>query len=91
VPGLLDWSTMTHNPFMDVTAETTTLYASDHDVFLFLVADTHHIEAVWLVEGSSSPVQGQQLVEARDRMLRQSRKDIVQPSAQHRCRGQLQR
>src|SRR3546814_4379725 len=34
VPGLLDWSTMTHNPFVDVTKDTTTLYASDRDVFL---------------------------------------------------------
>jgi hypothetical protein len=37
VPGVLDWSTMTHNPFVDVTKDTTTLYASDRDVFLFLV------------------------------------------------------
>ncbi|OYV56350.1 MAG: DUF932 domain-containing protein, partial [Acidocella sp. 21-58-7] len=33
VPGVLDWSTMTHNPYVDVTKETTTLYASDRDVF----------------------------------------------------------
>jgi hypothetical protein len=37
VPGVLDWATMTHNPFVDVTKDTTTLYASDRDVFLFLV------------------------------------------------------
>ena len=41
VPGLLDWSTMTHNPFVEVTQDTTTLYASDRDVFLFLVDDAH--------------------------------------------------
>jgi hypothetical protein len=35
VPGLLDWSSMTHNPFVEVTKDTTTLYASDRDVFLF--------------------------------------------------------
>ena len=52
VPGVLDWSTMTHNPFVDVTAETTTLYASDRDVFLFLVDDTHPIEAGRLPDGS---------------------------------------
>ena len=52
VPGVLDWSTMTHNPFVDVTAETTTLYASDRDVFLFLVDDTHPIEAGRLADGS---------------------------------------
>jgi len=45
VPGLLDWSTMRHNPFVEVTKDTTTLYASDRDVFLFLVDDAHPIEA----------------------------------------------
>lgn len=51
VPGLLDWSTMTHNPFVEVTKDTTTLYASDWDVFLFLVDDTHPIEAGRLPNG----------------------------------------
>jgi hypothetical protein len=51
VPGVLDWSTMTHNPYVDVTKETTTLYASDRDVFLFLVDDTHPIEAGRLPNG----------------------------------------
>ncbi len=51
VPGLLDWSTMTHNPFVEVTKDTTTLYASDRDVFLFLVDDTHPIEAGRLLNG----------------------------------------
>jgi len=51
VPGLLDWSTMTHNPFVKVTKDTTTLYASDRDVFLFLVDDTHPIEAGRLSNG----------------------------------------
>ncbi|AFL51501.1 hypothetical protein ABIE78_002665 [Sinorhizobium fredii] len=51
VPGVLDWSTMTHNPFVDVSKETTTLYASDRDVFLFLVDDTHPIEAGRLSNG----------------------------------------
>ncbi len=41
-----------HNPYVDVTAETTTLYASDRDVFLFLVDDTHPIEAGKLPDGS---------------------------------------
>lgn len=52
VPGVLDWQTMTHNPFADITKETTTLYASDRDVFLFLVDDTHPIEAGRLPDGS---------------------------------------
>jgi hypothetical protein len=51
VPGVLDWATMTHNPFVDVTKDTTTLYASDRDVFLFLVDDTHPIEAGRLANG----------------------------------------
>ncbi|MGV1988752.1 DUF932 domain-containing protein [Agrobacterium sp. 22-221-1] len=51
VPGLLDWSTMTHNPFVDITKDTTTLYASDRDVFVFLCDDTHPIEAGRLPNG----------------------------------------
>ncbi|MBM9400815.1 DUF932 domain-containing protein [Gluconacetobacter azotocaptans] len=51
VPGLIDWKTMIHNPYLDVTKETTTLYASDRDVFLFLVDDTHPIEAGRLPNG----------------------------------------
>src|ERR1700738_950306 len=52
VPGVLDWATMTHNPFVDITKDTTTLYASDRDVFLFLVDDTNPIEAGRLPDGS---------------------------------------
>ena len=52
VPGVLDWATMTHHPFVDITKDTTTLYASDRDVFLFLVDDTHPIEAGRLADGS---------------------------------------
>ena len=37
---------------MDVTKETTTLYASDRDVFLFLVDDLNPIEAGLLPDGS---------------------------------------
>jgi hypothetical protein len=37
VPGVLDWSTGVYNPLVDVTKNTTTLYASDRDVFVFLV------------------------------------------------------
>src|SRR5580692_3017436 len=53
VPGVLDWNTMTHNPFVDINNGTTTLYASDRDVFLFLVDDTDPIEAGRLPDGSS--------------------------------------
>lgn len=52
VPGLLDWSTGIYNPNVDVTQDTTTLYASDRDVFLFLVDDLNPIEAGRLPDGS---------------------------------------
>lgn len=52
VPGVLDWNRMMHHPFVDITKDTTTLYASDRDVFLFLVDDTHPIEAGRLPDGS---------------------------------------
>jgi len=51
VPGCIDWSSRVHNPHVDITKETTTLYASDRDVFLFLVDDTHPIEAGRLSNG----------------------------------------
>ncbi len=52
VPGVLDWSTGIYNPNVDVTKDTTTLYASDRDVFLFLVDDRNPIEAGKLPDGS---------------------------------------
>ncbi|MBM7067572.1 DUF932 domain-containing protein [Actibacterium sp. 188UL27-1] len=52
VPGVLDWSTGVYNPTVDVTKDTTTLYASDRDVFLFLVDDLNPIEAGTLPDGS---------------------------------------
>jgi hypothetical protein len=52
VPGVLDWSTGIYNPRVDVTRDTTTLYASDRDVFLFLVDDLNPIEAGRLADGS---------------------------------------
>lgn len=52
VPGVLDWSTGIYNPRVDITKETTTLYASDRDVFLFLVDDLNPIEAGRLPDGS---------------------------------------
>jgi hypothetical protein len=51
VPGVLDWSTGVYNPRVDVTQDTTTLYASDRDVFLFLVDDLNPIEAGRLPDG----------------------------------------
>jgi hypothetical protein len=52
VPGMLDWSTGIYNPHVDVCRDTTTLYASDRDVFLFLVDDLNPIEAGRLPDGS---------------------------------------
>jgi len=52
VPGVLDWSAGIYNPTVLVTEETTTLYASDRDVFLFLVDDLNPIEAGRLPDGS---------------------------------------
>lgn len=52
VPGVLNWSTGIYNPRVDITKDTTTLYASDRDVFLFLVDDLNPIEAGRLPDGS---------------------------------------
>jgi len=52
VPGVLDWSAGVYDPHVDVTKSTTTLYASDRDVFLFLVDDLNPIEAGKLPDGS---------------------------------------
>jgi len=51
VPGTIDWGTHRYNPFVDITKQTTTLYASDRDVFMFLVDDTHPIEIGKLPNG----------------------------------------
>jgi hypothetical protein len=51
VPGMLDWRDGTYNPFVDITKENTTLYASDRDVWMFLVDDTHPIEIGKLPNG----------------------------------------
>ncbi|MHC6157427.1 DUF932 domain-containing protein [Bradyrhizobium elkanii] len=52
VPGALDWSSGIYNPCVDISKDTTTLYASDRDVFLFLVDDLNPIEAGRLRDGS---------------------------------------
>ena len=52
VPGVMEWSTGHYNPYVDVTKENTTLFASDRDVFLFLVDDTRPIEVGKLADGS---------------------------------------
>lgn len=55
VPGMIQWGAthgIKYNPNVDVTKESTTLYASDRDVFVFLVDDLHPIEVGKLKDGS---------------------------------------
>ena len=44
VPGVIDWDSKVYNPHAPVTLESTTLFASDRDVFMFLVDDLNPIE-----------------------------------------------
>ena len=55
VPGMMtgqENGRAVYDPFVPVTKDTTTLFASDRDVFLFLVDDTHPIEIGTLPDGS---------------------------------------
>ncbi len=51
IPGVLDWQTMRYDPEAPVTIDSTTLYASDRDVFIFLVDDRNPIEVGKLPNG----------------------------------------
>ena len=54
VPGCIEWGNahgVSYNPEVDITKENTTLYASDRDVFLFLVDDRNPIEVGKLANG----------------------------------------
>jgi hypothetical protein len=51
VPGMMDWGTLKYDPMHPVSRDTTTLFASDRDVFVFLVDDTHPIEIGKLPSG----------------------------------------
>lgn len=54
VPGCINWTSqfgVTYNPNVDITKQNTTLYASDRDVFLFLVDDRNPIEVGKLADG----------------------------------------
>lgn len=44
VPGEMDWSTGRYHPNKPITKQSTTFYASDRDVFMFLVDDRNPIE-----------------------------------------------
>jgi hypothetical protein len=54
VPGTIDWGSehgVSYNPNVDITKDNTTLYASDRDLFLFLVDDMNPIEVGKLANG----------------------------------------
>lgn len=51
VPGVLDWRTMVYDPEHPVTKDTTTLFASDRDMFIFLVDDRNPISVGKLPNG----------------------------------------
>lgn len=44
IPGVMNWQTSMYNPDAPVTLDSTTLYASDRDIFIFLVDDRNPIE-----------------------------------------------
>lgn len=52
IPGVVDWRTHVYDPEAPVTEDSTTLYASDRDLFVFLVDDRNPIEVGRLVDGS---------------------------------------
>lgn len=52
IPGVLNWGNMHYDPEHPVSKNTTTLYASDRDVFVFLVDDRNPIEVGKLPDGS---------------------------------------
>lgn len=51
IPGVMDWQSHIYNPMAPVTKDSTTLYASDRDVFVFLVDDLNPIEVGKLPSG----------------------------------------
>jgi hypothetical protein len=54
VPGVIEWGNkfgVSYNPNVDITRENTTLYASDRDLFIFLVDDLNPIEVGKLANG----------------------------------------
>ena len=51
VPGMIDWSTSVYNPHHPVTADTTTLFANDRGLFIFLCQDLAPIEVGKLASG----------------------------------------
>lgn len=56
VPGVMDWRTMVYDPDHPITMDTTTLFASDRDVFIFLVDDRNPISVGKLPNGDDDLV-----------------------------------
>lgn len=56
IPGTINWAKGTYNPYVDINKDTTTLYASDRDVFMFLVDDTRPISVGKLPDGNDDLV-----------------------------------
>jgi hypothetical protein len=55
VPGTIEWGSrhgIAYNPEVEITKQNTTLYASDRDIFLFLVDDMNPIEVGKLASGA---------------------------------------
>lgn len=52
IPGVVDWRTHMYDPEAPVTKDSTTLYASERDCFMFLVDDRNPIEVGKLADGS---------------------------------------
>ncbi len=51
VPGMMNWGDSTYDPSKPVTKQSTTLYASDRDVFIFQCRDQYPIEVGKLDNG----------------------------------------
>lgn len=54
VPGTIEWGSqfgVSYNPEVEITTQNTTLYASDRDIFIFLVDDMNPIEVGKLANG----------------------------------------
>lgn len=52
VPGCMDWATSSYDPTLPVTLESTTLFAGDRDMAIFLCNDLDPIEVGKLDDGS---------------------------------------
>jgi hypothetical protein len=54
----MDWSTMLYDALAPVTLDSTTIFASDRDTFVFLVDDLHPIKIGTVVKPDDRPDRG---------------------------------